>query len=92
MASPIIKTRFVGATNRSGARIIASAFDGLKTTRTTTAYDYGDVNNGRIAADKLAAKLSADNPYFTVTVGADEFYDEKFAYFGTAFTHNKAEA
>ena len=89
MASPIIKTRSVGATNHRGARIVASAFDGLKTTRVTTAYDYsyGDANNRRIAVEKLAAKLNADNQYFTVTVG-DEFYDEKFTYFGTVFTDN----
>ena len=91
MASPIIKVRYLGATNHRGARFIASAFNGLKTMRATVAYDNGDVNNGRIAADKLAEKLTADNPYYTVTVGADEFYDEKSAYFGTVFT-NKTEA
>lgn len=68
MASPIIKVRYLGATNHRGSRFVASAFDGKATVRATVNYDYGDVDNELAAAKKLAAKMTADNAYSTVNV------------------------
>ncbi len=87
MASPIIKVRYLGATDHRGSRFVASAFDGTATVRATVNYDYGDVDNELAAAKKLAAKMTADNRYCAVTVGADKFYDDKATYFGTVYTN-----
>jgi|TARA_R110000822_G_scaffold7563_1_gene31039 hypothetical protein len=92
MASPIIKVRYLGATNHRGSRSVASAWDGRKTISVTVNYDYcnGYSASEEIAAMKLSEKLTADNRYYVVTVG-NKFYDDKASYFGTVFT-NKTEA
>ena len=91
MATPIIKVRYLGATQtRFGSRFVASAFDGRATVHATVNYDYGDADNELAAAKKLAAKMTADNAYSTVNV-CQKFYDDKATYFGTVYT-NKVEA